>query len=28
VLTTKNAGSVREEIRQMALSHPVPESFA
>lgn len=27
VLTSKDAGKVREEIRQMALSHPVPESF-
>ena len=28
VLTTKDASAVREEIRQMALSHPVPETFA
>lgn len=27
VLTTKDAGKAREEIRQMALNHPVPESF-
>ncbi len=28
VLTTKDAARAREEVRQMALSHPVPESFA
>jgi len=28
VLTNRDAGKVREEIRQMALSHPVPPSFA